>query len=43
MKRKKNSVPDPDLYVLGLPDPAPKPHLPFSHKSVERTEIMVAK
>jgi hypothetical protein len=36
---------DPDPLVRGMytdPDPAP-PDPPFSHKSVERTEIMLAK
>jgi hypothetical protein len=37
-------LPDPDPLVRGTdPDPAPEPDLPFSHKVVERTEIMLAK
>jgi hypothetical protein len=28
---------------LGLQDPDPAPDLPFSHKDVERTEIILAK
>ncbi len=44
------SVGDPDPHVFGLLDPDPDPLvrirlriLPFSHKCVERTEIMPAK
>ncbi len=37
-------APDPDLLVRGMdPDPAPLRILPFSHKGVEWTEIMLAK
>jgi hypothetical protein len=37
---RDTSVLDPDPMFLSLPDPHP---VPCSHKSVERTEIMVAK
>ncbi len=37
------SLPDPDPLVRGMdPAPAPDPSL-FSHKGVERTEMMLAK
>ncbi len=35
-------LPDPDPLVRGT-DPAPDRIHPFSHKGVERTEIMLAK
>ena len=39
---KKESDQDPDPLVRGM-DPAPDLILLFSHKCVERTEIMLAK
>jgi hypothetical protein len=34
-------LPDPDPLIRGM-DPDPAPDLPFSHKCVERSEIMWA-
>jgi hypothetical protein len=35
--------PDPDPLVRGMEDPNLAPDLPFSHKGVDWTEIMLAK